>query len=107
MKSRTPVSWLLYGFGALVALVLAGRLLAMMFASFFSLLSLEERIDRSGPPSGTVQARSDLPQEAASAHAASSSNLIPGAARPLTEADLEGPAPGYLETPESRSNREP
>lgn len=102
MQSRGPGWWVLYGFAALCAFMLAGRLVAMIFSSFFSLLIVEQRLERAGAAdsTGTIQAvgRLDATEEAA----VSPPVTIPGAARPLTAADLKKPAPPYLDTPAMR-----
>ena len=102
MQSRGPGWWVLYSFAALCAFMLAGRLVAMIFSSFFSLLIVEQRLESAGADNsiGTIQAvrRLDMAEESD----APPPVTIPGAARPLTAADLKKPAPPYLETPAMR-----
>lgn len=103
MQSRGPAWWLLYAFGAVVAFLLAGRLVAMVFASFFSLLIVEENIDLAGVRPANGQAQAGFVEiESSAAATTPAPPSIPGAARPLTEADLRRPAPHYLETPSNR-----
>jgi hypothetical protein len=100
MQSRGPAWWLLYGIGAVVAFMLAGRLVAMIFASFFSLLIVEDHLDRAGVTTGDRQVQTGFFRtESNTTPVAEPLNSIPGAARPLTAADLNRPSPPYLETP--------
>jgi len=103
MQSRGPAWWLLYAVGAVVAFLLAGRLVAMVFASFFSLLIVDENIDLAGvrPADGQAQA-GFFELESSAPDTAQAPPSIPGAARPLTAADLQKPSPPYLETPTTR-----
>ncbi|MBX3411629.1 MAG: hypothetical protein KF708_02835 [Pirellulales bacterium] len=105
MQSRGPGWWVLYGLGALCAFVLAGRLVAIIFSSFFSLLIVDEKLDQAGAGqmTGPIQVvrQFDGPPDTIAAPQAT----IPGAARPLTAADLKQPSTPYLETPTTRRQR--
>lgn len=102
MQSRGPGWWVLYGLAALAAFMLAGRLVAMVFSSFFSLLIVEQRLDMAGASNGTGTIHAVRRLDDGQVTAATPQVTIPGAARPLTAADLKQPAPTYLETPATR-----
>jgi len=116
MQSRGPVWWLLYGAGAIIAFMLGGRLVALIFGSFFSLLIVEEHLDRAAISNGQYTANADdngqgilravvAPDEIGRAQQEAEESFeptLPGGVRPLTEADLQGAVPPYLETPSGR-----